>query len=518
MGTDISGFTSQSGGTGQSGGNSGTNNKQSTDKPKQPISDQLDDNLHHLEEIFAKNTDIVFKHWAYGPEMQHRACSIYFETLMQGELYNYMKASLQDLVTHEVGPAEDIIPQDVITFFEQHGVSEKKADIISDINQAVEQITIGNIVILFNQWNKALVYKSMKVESRQITEPSNESVVQGPRESTVENLKKNIGLLRMRLSTPNFKIQSINTGGETHTQVVYGYLEGTVDSEVLKEFENRMEQVSQVEILETSYIEQMIEDSTWSPFPQHRYTERPDVAVAALLEGKIVVLVQGTGSILLCPGLFTEFFQSSEDYYQRTVYSTMVRWLRIIAFILALTLPSIYIALSTFHAELIPTVLLLAIVDTREGIPLPAFFEALLMEFFFELLREAGVRLPKPIGSAVSIVGALVVGEAAINAGIASPIMVIIVALTGIASFAIPQYSIAISLRILRFPLMISATIMGGFGIMIVFLLVLLHLCKLRSLGQPYLATLAPLRTAQLRDVLVRIPLKTLLRSPRKRI
>lgn len=518
MGTDISGFTSQSGGTGQSGGNSGTNNKQSTDKPKQPISDQLDDNLHHLEEIFAKNTDIVFKHWAYGPEMQHRACSIYFETLMQGELYNYMKASLQDLVTHEVGPAEDIIPQDVITFFEQHGVSEKKADIISDINQAVEQITIGNIVIVFNQWNKALVYKSMKVESRQITEPSNESVVQGPRESTVENLKKNIGLLRMRLSTPNFKIQSINTGGETHTQVVYGYLEGTVDSEVLKEFENRMEQVSQVEILETSYIEQMIEDSTWSPFPQHRYTERPDVAVAALLEGKIVVLVQGTGSILLCPGLFTEFFQSSEDYYQRTIYSTMVRWLRIIAFILALTLPSIYIALSTFHAELIPTVLLLAIVDTREGIPLPAFFEALLMEFFFELLREAGVRLPKPIGSAVSIVGALVVGEAAINAGIASPIMVIIVALTGIASFAIPQYSIAISLRILRFPLMISATIMGGFGIMIVFLLVLLHLCKLRSLGQPYLATLAPLRTAQLRDVLVRIPLKTLLRSPRKRI
>ena len=269
--------------------------------------------------------------------------------------------------------------------------------------------------------------------------------------------------------------------------------------------------------METSFIEQIIEDSTYSPFPQHRYTERPDVAVSAMLDGKIAVMVQGTSSILLCPGLFAEFFQSSEDYYQRTVYSTFVRWLRIIAFLMALTLPSVYIALSTFHPELVPTVLLLAVIDAREGIPLPAFFEALLMEFFFELLREAGVRLPKPVGSAVSIVGALVIGEAAINAGIASPIMVIIVAATGIASFAIPQYNIAIALRILRFPLMICAALLGGFGMMICFLLILLHVCKLRSLGQPYLAPFAPFRLVELRDVLLRVPLKVLLRAPRDR-
>lgn len=518
MTTDMSGVSSQGGEASHSSGSTGKNGKQSGDKPKQPISDQLDDNLRQLEQIFARSADIIFRDWAYGPEMQHRACSVYYETLMQGEIINYMKASLQDLVTYEVGPGTMILPEDVITFFEHSGVSAKKADILDDFDHAVEQITSGNIVIFFNKWNKALVYKSMKVESRQITEPANESVVQGPRESTVENLKKNIGLLRMRLNTSKFKVESLNGGGETNTQVVYGYIDGAVDPELLKEFENRVKQISQVEILETSYIEQLIEDSTWSPFPQHRYTERPDVAAAALLDGKIAVLVQGTGSILLCPGLFTEFFQSSEDYYQRTVYSSMIRWLRVVAFVLALTLPSIYIALSTFHPELIPTVLLLKIIDTREGIPLPAFFEALVMEFFFELLREAGVRLPKPIGSAVSIVGALVVGEAAINAGIASPIMVIIVALTGIASFAIPQYSIAIALRILRFPLMLSASLMGGFGIMIVFLLILLHLCKLRTLGQPYLAPLAPLRIFELRDVAMRVPLKTLLRSPRKHI
>lgn len=489
---------------------------QSSGEPKQPISDRLEDNLSQLEAIFAKNADIVFRHWSYGPDLRHTACSVYYETLMQGEIINYMKASLQDLVTHEVGPGSTITPEEVISFFEQDGVSEKKADLLDDLQQAVSQISAGNIVIFFNQWNKALIYQSLTMESRPISEPANESVIQGPRESTVENLQKNLGLLRVRLNTPKFKTVSLTGGGETRTRIIYGYVEGAADPEMLEEFEKKIQKISETEILETSYIEQLIEESTWSPFPQFRYTERPDTAVAAMLDGKIAVLVQGTGSIMLCPGLFTEFFQSSEDYYQRTVYSSMIRFLRMIAFVLALTLPSIYIALSTFHSELIPTVLLLAVIDTREGIPLPAFFEALVMEFFFELLREAGVRLPKPVGSAVSIVGALVVGEAAINAGIASPIMVIIVALTGIASFSIPQYNIAIALRILRFPLMLSASIMGGFGIMIVFLLILLHLCKLRTLGQPYLTPFAPLRTSGLRDVIIRAPLKTLLQFPRK--
>lgn len=340
--------------------------------------------------------------------------------------------------------------------------------------------------------------------------------MQGPRESTVENLQKNLGLLRLRLKTPKFKIELMSGGGDTNTTVAFGYLEGKVDNEMLAEFKKRMELIKTVDVLETSYIEQLIEDSSYSPFPQHRYTERTDMAVAALLNGKIVVLVQGTGGMLICPGMFTEFFQSSEDYYQRTVISTMIRWLRIIAFIIALSLPSVYIALSTFHPELIPTVLLLAVLNAREGLPLPAFFEALLMEFFFELMREAGVRLPRTVGSAVSIVGALVIGDAAISAGIASPIMVIVVALTGIASFSIPQYGIAIALRILRFPLMISAALLGGFGMMICFLFILLHLCKLRSLGQPYMAPLAPFRLVELRDVLMRIPLKRLLQKPQK--
>jgi spore germination protein KA/spore germination protein len=215
--------------------------------------------------------------------------------------------------------------------------------------------------------------------------------------------------------------------------------------------------------------------------------------------------------------LFVELLHSSEDYYQRTVFSTLIRWLRIVAFFLALMLPSIYIALTTFHSELVPTVLLLAILDSREGIPFPAFVEALIMDFFFELLREAGIRLPRPVGSAVSIVGALVIGEAAINAGLTSPIMVIIVSLTGIASFSIPNYNMAIALRILRFPLMALSAALGGFGLVFGLLAILWHMTTLRSLGQPYLGPIQPLRPRQLLDVFVRAPLIYTDRSPRRK-
>jgi spore germination protein len=480
-----------------------------------PISLRLDENLQYLENVFNNSADVIYRHWQYGPDMQSKACSIYYSSLVQEDTINYMNVTLQDLSTHRIGPGMSVTLEEVKAFFENDGVSVKKAELSYDLQEIIDEISSGRLIILFDGWDAALNYRAQSVETRQVIEPVNESVVQGPRESTVENLQKNLGLLRLRLKTPKFKIELLSGGGQTKTTVAYGYIENTVDGELLAEFQKRIKQIENVEILETTYIEQLIEDSSFSPFPQHRYTERTDMAVAALLDGKIVVLVQGTGGMLLCPGLFTEFFQSSEDYYQRTLISTLVRWLRILAFIIALCLPSIYIALSTFHPELIPTVLLLAVLNAREGIPLPAFFEALLMEFFFELMREAGVRLPRPVGSAVSIVGALVIGDAAISAGIASPIMVIVVALTGIASFSIPQYGIAIALRILRFPLMVSAALMGGFGMMICFLFILLHLCKLRSLGQPYLAPFAPFRLSELRDVVIRVPLKTLLRKPR---
>ncbi len=482
------------------------------------ISKDLSENQKQIEEVLSTCADLKLFFWQYGPDLSHTAFSVYFETLVQDKKINFMKESMQDLVPYEIGPATMITPKDVINFFSQHGISAQNAILVDSFEQAVDNILHGHLVIFFDGWDKALSYaQAQQIGMREVSEPISESVVKGPREGTVEQLQRNIGLLRARLPNSHFKIETFKAGGASKTEVAFGYLEGTVDPETLAEFKKRIESAKQGDILETGYIEELIEDSTYSPFPQYRSTERPDAAVASLLEGKIIVLVQGTGTILICPGLFIEFFQASEDYYHRVVFSSFIRLVRIVGFFMALTLPSAFIALTTFHAELIQTNLLMAILDTREGLPFPAFVEASIMIFFFELLREAGIRLPRPVGSAVSIVGALIIGDAAINANIASPTIVILVALTGIASFSIPQYSIAISLRLLQLPLMILAAVLGGFGIMIGFLLIMLHLTSLRSLGQPYFSPLTPFRPKQLLDVFIRAPLKTLWKSPRKR-
>ncbi|WP_082614947.1 spore germination protein [Paenibacillus sp. Soil787] len=481
------------------------------------ISTHLPDNLQKIKDVFENCSDFSIIQWQYGPELSNSAFSIYFDSLLQKKDHNYFREALQDQVMHLLGPGTTVMPEDVIFFFNNKGASSDSALLIKDFDEVVKNVLKGNIVIFFDQWNTALGFKAIGLETRQVTESVTEPVVQGPRESTVENLSKNLGMLRLRLKTANLKIISLPTTGQTQTNVAYGYLEGTVNPEMLAEFQRRVAKLQNKEILETSYIEEVIEDSAYSPFPQYRYTERTDVAVASLLEGKIVVLVDGTGSILICPGLLVELLQSSEDYYQRTVVASLIRILRMFALFIAVGLPSVYIAFSTYHPELIPTVLLLAVVNSREGIPFPAVIEAFIMEFFFELLREAGIRLPRPVGSAVSIVGALVIGEAAINAGIASPIMVIIVALTGIASFAIPQYNFAISLRIIRFPVMLFAAVMGIFGILIAFMLIWLHLANLRSLGQPYLSPLGPFLPRQMKDVVIRAPLGILMRSPKNR-
>ncbi|WP_227935508.1 spore germination protein [Alkalihalobacillus deserti] len=484
-------------------------------KVSETIFNDISENKNQIEEIFLNCDDIEVHDYRFGPDLSSSAFTVYCNTIIQDEKLNYLKTLLQDLVTHEVGQAKEITVEQLKNFIFQKGVSDQTVETLENFDQVSQKILEGSVVIFFDKWNKALGFNAISVESRPVTEPISEGVVQGPHEGTVENLKKNIGLLRSRLLSRKFKIITYRVGNETNTEIAYGYLEGSVDPEVLKEFETRISKLKDKEILETSYIEELIEDSTYSPFPQFRYTERPDVAVASLLDGKIIVLVHGTSSILICPALYLELFQSVEDYYQRSVISTMIRLMRFVAVIIALTLPSIYIALSTFHPEMIPTVLLLAVINTREGIPFPALLEAFIMVFFFELMREAGVRMPKPIGQAVSIVGALIIGEAAIQAGIASPIMVVVVALTGISSFTIPQYNLGIAYRILQYPLMILAATLGGFGVMIGLLLILLHLTSLRSLGVPYLAPFAPLRPLRLQDAFIRAPLKKLLKSPR---
>ena len=304
-------------------------------------------------------------------------------------------------------------------------------------------------------------------------------------------------------------------GTYSGTDIAIAYIDGLVDPEVLQEVKKRLGQIKIDGILESGYIEELIEDNPYSPFPQIEHTERPDKVAGALLEGRIAIITDGTPLALIVPVVFWGFLQASEDYYERYMFSSFARMLRVLSALIALIGPAVYIAVTTYHQEMLPTGLLLSIAAQREGVPFPAVVEAFLLEFAFEVLREGGIRLPRPVGQAISIVGALVVGQAAVQAGLVSAAMVIVVALTGIASFTIPAFSMGMTFRLLRFPIMIAASVLGFYGVMLGLLVILTHMCSLRSFGVPYLSPVAPLHYQELKDIPIRSPWWRMIRRPK---
>jgi spore germination protein KA len=295
-------------------------------------------------------------------------------------------------------------------------------------------------------------------------------------------------------------------GRETQTQVAVMYIKGIAEEAIIQEVHRRLDRIDIDGILESGYIEELIQDGTYSPFPTIYNSERPDVIAAELLEGKIAILVDGTPFVLVVPAFFVSFLHAPEDYYHRADISSLIRILRYIGMLIAFIAPSLYIAVTTFHQEMLPTDLLIGLAAQREGVPFPAFIEALLMELAFEILREAGIRMPRTIGPAVSVVGTLVIGQAAVEAGIVSPAMVIVVAITAISSFSFPSYSIANSFRMLRFPLMGLAASFGLYGIIVGVIALILHLCSLRTFGIPYMSPIAPFNLPDQKDVFIRAP------------
>ncbi|GAB7389013.1 hypothetical protein BSNK01_28510 [Bacillaceae bacterium] len=311
------------------------------------------------------------------------------------------------------------------------------------------------------------------------------------------------------------KMVLMQVGRYTKTDVVIVYVEGLADETLVEEVKRRLERIDIDGILDSGYLEQLIEDDPFSPFPQILTTERPDNVTAHLLEGRVAILTDGSPTALVVPAPLFSFLKSPDDYYDRFIIGTAIRWLRYILFMISLLLPSLYVAVLTFHQEMVPFSLLLTVVAAREQLPFPAFVEAFIMEVMFEALREAGIRLPKQIGPAVSIVGALVIGEAAVSAGIVSPTMVMIVAITGVASFAVPRYNAAIALRLLCFPIIILAGTLELLGVMLGIIAIIVHLCTLRSFGVPYLSPMAPTKQRDMKDVLLRAPLWMMKTRPR---
>lgn len=382
------------------------------------------------------------------------------------------------------------------------------------LTQALQLLLEGQMLMLLEGLKFIQIFPIKKVEKRAISEPTNEPVIRGPREAFVEDLETNITMIRRRIKHPALKTERLKFGTYTQTDVMLVYIDGICKEELIDEVKLRLGRIEIDGVLGTSYLEECIEDNPYSPFPQLQNTERPDTVSASLLEGRIAIFADGTPMPILAPVTLFMLLQSAEDYYQRYMASTWIRWIRYFFLFISLLFPSIYIAITTFHPEMLPPNLVITVAAAREGTPFPAFVEAMLMEVTFEALREGGLRIPKAIGQTISIIGALIIGQAAVEAGIVSAPMVIIVSLTGIASFVIPNYSLSLTFRLLRFPIMLLAGTFGMFGIVVSILILYSHLLSLRSFGTPYLTPFAPIRVQDLKDVLVRAPWWKMNRRP----
>ncbi|MEW6697168.1 MAG: spore germination protein [Bacillota bacterium] len=479
---------------------------------KTDFTPSLEKNMDFLKKITGSNVDLVTRFIKIGRSEAKPAAILFFDNLIDPILLDQhiVKPLVLDAYATGLRTGPEIIEQlrvgNLITRAELKGINNFK--------ELMDGLLIGEVVLFVEGLNSALLISTKGYKGRDVAEPGAEPVVRGPRDSFVETLSINLSLIRRRLRSPNLVIEPVNIGKITNTKVCVSHLKGVCSPDLVREVHERLKRINVDGILESGYIEEFIEDHPYSPFPQVGVTERPDRVAAALLEGRVAIFTDTTPMVLIVPGEFFSLMQAAEDYYNRFFFTSLIRLMRYIAFAIALFLPAFYIAISNYHQEMIPTQLLVSIIAARQGVPMPAFLEALLMEFAFEILREAGVRLPRPVGQAVSIVGALVIGQAAVQASLVSPLMVIVVAMTGIANFAIPQFNISLSVRTLRFPLMILAAVLGLYGVMTGLLVILLHMFSLRSFGVPYMAPVSPFKPKDLKDVMVRAPWWALTRRP----
>ncbi|WP_028777408.1 spore germination protein [Shimazuella kribbensis] len=376
----------------------------------------------------------------------------------------------------------------------------------SDFRSCINNLLEGKCLLLFPNCKKVVLVDVLQIVHRGVKEPQSELTVRGPQEAFTEPIHLNISLIRQRLQNANLRIEQVILGKNTQTKVMILSIQDIANEQVVKEFRKRVTSIQIDSVLDSSYIEESIQDKTFSPFPTLSNSERPDVAISHLLEGRIVIIVDGCPNVLIGPVTFFQFFSAPEDHFERADIASILRWLRIFSFLLAVFVPSLYISIISYHHELLPDPLLINIAAQREGVPFPAVIEALVMLIIFEVLREAGFRMPRIAGQAISIVGALVLGQAAVEAGLVSALMVIIVATTAISNFVSPSFNFGIAQRFLQIFYIVLGSFMGLFGILCGTLFTIVHLASIRSFGVPYLAPIAPLSISDWKDVLVRVP------------
>lgn len=465
------------------------------------VTKDLNTNKTILENSFysPRNKDITFRE-IYIKELETDGLIVYINGTVDSQLIEqFVIKPLQHFTTDNPKKEDKIklLLTDILT-----GTTGERINAFSLITKKALK---GNVIILVEGCSEALAVETPGFESRSIPEPKNEVVVKGPREAFVEAKSKNLTLIRKQLKDRGLISEEIVVGEREENEISLLYLESIADPDLVKQVREKVASIKTDAVQQLSILEQYIEERPYSLVPSCLLTERPDRTAAFLREGHVAIFNEHSPYALITPITFWSLFHTAEDYYERWAYGNFIRIIRLISFMIALLTPALYIAATNYHAEMIPTDLLLAIGATRETVPFPVVIEVLIMELTFEILREAGIRIPSVIGPTIGIVGALILGQAAVEANVISPIMVLVVAITGLASFAIPEISFSFIIRIFRFIFFFTASILGFYGISLLAVMCLAYLASVKTFGVAFLSPFAPYFPSS-KDLITRPP------------
>lgn len=475
---------------------------------KHNVSKFLKENITWMEEHFKDCADIKKKPMKLGKNQDVDCYLTFIEVAVDmgtstlGETLKYLNRMNRE---------------ELLKTLEQNALGISDATYFETIEEAVDGLLTGEAMLFVDGFRKAIKIPDDGYPAMGITKAESEKVIRGSNEGFSDSVKQNAALIRKRIRSPKVKARQIKAGVRSNTNVYIMYIEDLAEQELITEIESRLQGFEIDGVMDSGILEQLTEEKWYSPFPQFQTTQRPDRASMALLDGRAVVMSDNSPVALILPTDYNSFIQTSDDYYSRFEIASFGRMIRYVASFFAMTLPGLYLAVTNFHTQILPTSLLLSFAEARKGVPFPAVVEVLIMELAFELIREAGVRLPGVIGNTIGIVGGLVIGQAAVQANLVSPIVVIIIAFTALCSFAIPNEEFATAFRLLKFLFIGLCAWLGYFGMLLGLLAVLTHLSRLTSFGIPYLM---PFVGADLndyedeRDFLWRQPLKKIRKRP----
>ncbi|WP_339318801.1 spore germination protein [Paenibacillus sp. FSL R10-2734] len=464
----------------------------------------LDQNMQAIQNRLGYSSDIVTR---YIEHDQGQIAIVYLDGLTDSKTINdFILKSIME--QRGFDPHQSSMPpQSLFRMIQNYGIAIGNLQVYTHIQDVVGEILGGNTAILVNGYSQALVSSTQGGDKRAVSEPTSQATVRGPKDSFTESLVTNLTLVRRRIKSESLHFESLKLGEHTKTEIRVAYMRDIAEESMVQDIRMRLQQIELDGVLESGYLEEYLIDHPYSPFPLIYNTERPDTVAGSLLDGRVAIFVDGTPHVLIAPVSFFQFIQSAEDYYQRFYFSSILRMLRLVSFLMSFLTPALYVAAITFHHAMIPTPLIISFASQSENVPFPAIIQAFILIAALEILYEAGIRMPKVIGSAISIVGALVMGEAAVQAGFVASSMVIVISMTAITTFALPSYNLGITARLFRVVFLVLGATFGFFGVLLGLFCVVGHMSHLSSFGYPYLTSYAPNVPEDHKDAIFRAPL-----------